>query len=775
MFRRKVNILSILTFLILFFLLVFYVTILVNRVIVYDEVQSENGIFDFTNTDFEEYKLNGITGKAAFYWNKLLIPEQLSQHQPDGLIQIPGIWNDFELNGASLKGYGYATYQFKILLPDNDLYALKIKEFENAYKLWINGELMTETGIVGTSKATMAPSWKRKMVLYKPEKQVMDVVIQISNFQHRKGGADDLMVFGKADHVIRYRSSLAGIELFLFGALFIIGSYHFVLFFFRPNDRSLLYFSLICLTMLVRLITTGEKIILEFIPSIDWLTAVKLEYLSYKLAVPFILLFFYQFYPREISGRIVKLMLWTAILFSLVVVFFPPIIFTYTPVFYQVIIAIVALYLVVCLAIALARHRDNALIFFVTYLFFVFIVINDILYYNKLISTGFMLPYGVFVLAYAKSIVLSKNLSLTFLKTEKLSLELDNTNKLLEKKVFERTEQINIQNNELEQQALKLKESNEQLKELNTFKESLTGMIIHDLKNPLNIVLNFSRDERVLHAGNQMLHLVHNLLDVQRYEDSVMKLNKRLISLHELINLAVNQLNFLLKEKNIELELKLTKDYPLMLDEEIMTRVFVNLLTNAVKFTPNQGKVSIFIKERSDSVSICIADSGPGIPKDQKMIFEKFGQLIVQRAGRSGSTGLGLTFCKMAIEAHGGSISYSSILGKGATFCCNLPKTETSSFSKKNKAEKNAQANTPKLAFDTSIYAFSEDEKNVMKDVVAELALLEVYEVGNIKKLLKNLEQSESETIKAWVTEVQGTLWQSDSDRFKQLIEMAGQ
>lgn len=775
MFRLKVNIISFLTFLILFFLLVFYVTILVNRIIVFDEVQSTNGTFDFSGVDFEEHRLNGLQGKAAFYWDKLLMPEQISRHQPDGLIQIPGIWNGFEVKGEALKGYGYATYRFKIILPDNDLYALKIKEFENAYKLWINGQLMTETGIVGTSKASMSASWKRKMVLFQPDNQVMDVVIQVSNFQHRKGGADDLMVFGKADHIIRYRSSLAGIELFLFGVLFIIGAYHFVLYFFRPVDRSLLYFSLICVTMIIRLITTGEKIILEFIPSIDWLTAVKLEYLSYKLAVPFILLFFYQFYPQEISRRVVRAMVYLAALFSMVVILFPPIVFTYTPVIYQVIIAIVALYLIVCLALALARRRDNALIFFVTYLFFVFIVINDILYYNKMISTGFLLPYGVFVLAYAKSIVLSKNLSLTFLKTEKLSQELDNYSKLLEKKVEDRTEQIKIQNSELEQQAKKLKESNEQLKELGNFKESLTGMIIHDLKNPLNIVLNFARDERVLHAGNQMLHLVHNLLDVQRYEDSVMKLNRRLVSLHELIYSAIDQLNFLIKDKNIEMELKLTKDYPLMLDEEIMVRVFVNLLGNAIKFTPNHGKVSIYIKEKTDSVSICFADSGPGIPKDQKMIFEKFGQLIVQRAGKSGSSGLGLTFSKMAIEAHQGSIYYTSVLGKGATFCCNLPKTDATKpaqpISQRMKDPK-PQIEEPGGA---GQHEFNAEEIAELSWVIEELAALELYEVGNIKQVLKNLEQTKSERIKSWMADVQGAIWNANEERYRQLLHMARQ
>lgn len=770
MLRKKENIISIGLFLALFIFFVFYITTLRSRIIINHDVKGINGIFDFTHTNFETDKLNGLDGKVEFYWNQLLTPDDIKinpNNKPDDYIQIPGVWNGTEINGQELKGYGFATYHFRLLLPEDDLYGLKIKEFENAYKLWVNGKLMTETGIVGRTKESMVPSWRRKTLFFQTTNKVADVVIQVSNFQHRKGGPEDIIVFGKASDVYNLRNTLSAMELFLMGVLLILGTYHLVLYTFRPKDKVSLYFSIICLLIMIRMITTGEKVILEIMPRLNWLTAIKLEYLSYKLIVPFFLLFLNQFYREEISAKLIKVMSYIAAVFCLAVIFLPPVMFTYTPIVYQLIIVGIAIYAFMVLLKASLQKRENALVFFISYTIFFMVVLNDVLYYNKIINTGFLLPYGIFVLAYAQSIILSKNVSLAFINIERLSDKLSQTNIELEKKVIERTQQISDQKEELEKQANMLIESNEQLKELNAFKENLTDMIIHDLKSPLNIVLNFSKDDRVVFAGNQMLNLVHNLLDVQRYENSKMKLNLENISVHKLLKNAVFQMNFLIKEKNIELQLRQSKDYIINVDPEIIHRVFVNLLSNALKFTPTKGLVTIYIKEKLNTVSICFSDSGPGIPKDQKnVIFEKFGQFIVQRTGRSGSTGLGLTFCKMAIEAHQGNISFTSVLGKGATFCCTLPKTAVadSIIPKDNQGNISPEANFNALEFTT-------EDKLLLTGIIEGLASSKIYEIGKIKQLIKNIDPEQTDNIKLWINHLQRAMLNSDEELFKALIE----
>lgn len=109
-------------------------------------------------------------------------------------------------------------------------------------------------------------------------------------------------------------------------------------------------------------------------------------------------------------------------------------------------------------------------------------------------------------------------------------------------------------------------------------------------------------------------------------------------------------------------------------DSEIISRVVQNLLANAIKFTPDGGLIRLGIEPAGELVRVSVIDNGPGIaPEYRKKIFEKFGQ-VESRAGRQrNSTGLGLTFCKLAVEAHGGNIGVDGEEGKGSSFWFELP------------------------------------------------------------------------------------------------------
>jgi two-component system, sensor histidine kinase and response regulator len=115
------------------------------------------------------------------------------------------------------------------------------------------------------------------------------------------------------------------------------------------------------------------------------------------------------------------------------------------------------------------------------------------------------------------------------------------------------------------------------------------------------------------------------------------------------------------------------------LDAEKVRRVIVNLLGNAIKFTPSGGRVELRAhwEAMQRRLTLSVSDTGEGIPpEDRQRIFDKFGQVTTRKAGRKMSTGLGLTFCKLIAEAHGGSIDVVSEVGKGSTFVVVLPARE---------------------------------------------------------------------------------------------------
>jgi signal transduction histidine kinase len=722
------------------------------------------GVLDLRGTVMHN-RLMTVEGDVEFYWKKLLSPDDLKSSivQPDTYIEIPGIWNGHIINDETLTGFGYGTYHFKILVSDMDHYAFAINEFDCAYKIWINNEVATG-GRVGISKKEMKPSWKRKTIHTHPDENgVIDVVIQISNFHHRKGGAEDAMVFGLMPEVIYYRYAHLATSSFLLGVLLVMCIYHFLLYVYRRKDWSNILFGAICFVMAIRLITTGEKLIVELFPAISWLTSLKLEYLSYKIVVPLMIGFVSLNYPGEVSKYVVKASVYLAALFCAVVLFTPPIVFTHTPVYYQIIIALLSLYLFYALVLALIRKRQQSVIFLLGYLFFMAVIFNDILYYNKVIDTGFFMPLGVFVLIFSQSAVLSLKSSQAFKTAEGYQDMLQNINAELESKVAERTTEIELQKRELEVQANILKEANNQLSELGLFKKNMTSMIVHDLKNPLNIVLNYGKDERILMAAKQMLNLVQNILDVERQEESHLELELVEVSLVEIISRALQQTGYLLYEKNIILIDYSAKNIILLVDKQLMERVMVNLLSNAMKFSPSNGKVTIASSIFDANILISVTDEGPGIPQEMHhKVFARFGQVAKRGIGKSESTGLGLAFCKMVVEEHEGNIGFESSLGAGSTFWVTL---------KIHRIEEVVQPEVPLEKIHIEGVDVSEKARRIITRYADELQSLKVYEISRIKTVMSQMEEESGGELKEWLGILNQHVWYGNQEEYDNMLK----
>ena len=230
------------------------------------------------------------------------------------------------------------------------------------------------------------------------------------------------------------------------------------------------------------------------------------------------------------------------------------------------------------------------------------------------------------------------------------------------------------------------------LQELEKLRDDLTHMIIHDLRTPLTSViagmqtlevvgdLNDSQREMIgiaVTGGETLLGMINDLLDVEKLESGSMPLDYGLLSAAELIEGAVRQVAWLAASNNLMLVRQVRGDLPpLPGDENKLRRTLVNLLGNAIKFTPPGGTVTVAAHRGGEgqSVVFSVSDTGEGIPPESfGRIFEKFGQVASRLGGRAMSTGLGLTFCKLTVEAHGGHIEVESGPGQGSTFRVTIP------------------------------------------------------------------------------------------------------
>ena len=243
---------------------------------------------------------------------------------------------------------------------------------------------------------------------------------------------------------------------------------------------------------------------------------------------------------------------------------------------------------------------------------------------------------------------------------------------------------------ELERQHTQVQENYDRLRELETLRDNLTHMIIHDMRSPLSGMLGYldlltmkisaklsptELEYFNLVQGNaeKMLRMTTAVLDVSRLESGQMPLNRQAYDLTVLARTSMESLGSLVGQRQLSIEAP-PEPVMAMADKEIIERVITNLLSNALKFTPDFGAVQITGSRKDAVVRLAVTDTGPGIPaKHHARIFEKFGAL--GKGAQGYSTGLGLAFCKLAVEAHGGEIGVESEIGKGSIFWFTLPVT----------------------------------------------------------------------------------------------------
>jgi signal transduction histidine kinase len=233
---------------------------------------------------------------------------------------------------------------------------------------------------------------------------------------------------------------------------------------------------------------------------------------------------------------------------------------------------------------------------------------------------------------------------------------------------------------------------NSELDELNRLKDLLTSSLVHDLRQPLTALLaglpmierdrSCSAETREIVAicragGEKLLGMVNDLLDIGRLESGQHLTQLTSLSPEEFIGPGAGAIQQIAQEQEIELTIGLAENLPkIQGDHERLSRVVMNLVGNALKFTPAGGEVSVSAREDSAAgrLVVSVTDTGPGIPKEsQGRIFDKFAVLDKGAPAGRTSSGLGLTFSKMVVEAHGGDIWVESEPGEGSSFLFSLP------------------------------------------------------------------------------------------------------
>lgn len=225
--------------------------------------------------------------------------------------------------------------------------------------------------------------------------------------------------------------------------------------------------------------------------------------------------------------------------------------------------------------------------------------------------------------------------------------------------------------------------------ELMRLQEDLTHMIIHDMRNeltPIVAVLDLvtqtaKLDEKekrfmqsALTASNNLTNMIQSLLEVSKLEKGELPLNRQRLDARSVTKEAAQSFSAQAEKKGVELSTNCDDGVQVDADQDLLRRILYNLIHNAFKFTPKGGKVTLSASKGDEGVTFCVQDTGPGVPKAyHEKVFEKFASAELRQQGERRGTGLGLTFCKLAVEAHGGKIWLESEEGRGAKFFFTIP------------------------------------------------------------------------------------------------------
>ncbi|MDD2963980.1 MAG: ATP-binding protein [Bacteroidales bacterium] len=330
---------------------------------------------------------------------------------------------------------------------------------------------------------------------------------------------------------------------------------------------------------------------------------------------------------------------------------------------------------------------------------------------------------------------------------------------------------LDSQKREIESQRDAISKAFEQLKELTDYKEGIRSMIVHDLKNPLNSILNpplhYSdqlKIETARRAGRRMLNLVMDILDVQKLEESHLKPEKQPVDCNTLLAEAIAEVEYLGQPRGLLFQKLADQPLKVACDPELIHRVIVNLLTNAVKYAYQQTEIVVMAVPCEDAsrVKIAVSNRGDGIPSDFiGSVFDKFTQHSARKSGGVASTGIGLTFCKLTVEAHGGAIGVESEPGENTTFWFTLEASHDEVAP--------LHSNSVPLKT-TAVHELTEADRLVVEPVRRQLQMLEIHQITKIRKAIRLLDQHRNERIDYWLENLLMAVETNDIKKYNSIV-----
>jgi signal transduction histidine kinase len=655
------------------------------------------GVLDLREMQNPNKFIVSLNGEWEFYWKQMLHPYNFKRAvtpKPDFYGKVPSYWTDYSDKNIKPEKYGYATYHLTVLLPKNinRKLAFDVPVFDSSFDLWVNDTLVASNGQPGMNEEETRPQYAPDFYKYTTTSDTLSIIINVSNFHHRRGGFWLALKLGSFSEVNKKRANIWAGEYATMSLLLGFALFFLVFFFLYPKDRIMAFFSMALIGLAFRPLFNSQFLIYDFFTP-GWQWTVKLEYLSLFIILIGLTWFADSLYPSKLI-RIAAFII--SVIFSLsfiATIIFPVKVFSYSIIAYYPTLIILALYTLFRSFAGMLKKRVVDTIYFAAFVLFTIGSVHD-----TLVSLGksegrigYVMSFVVVVFIFIQAVLLLYKWITAFYEKEKLHNELEFLNINLEKLVNERTLELITRNEEIEKQNNRIALQNKQLSDALQLKNKLFSVIAHDLRSPVvNILymLNLLKEKEYkekydtfanssIEYAQLVINLLENMLVWGRGQEDKIKYSPEK---HDLANIILPNLS-IFKEtsdrKDISINFSQIGNSVAYVDKDLIDIVIRNLLSNAVKYTNRGGRISILVKNRTNNgegLLLKICDNGIGMPEAMKnSLFTSTEIKSSPGTEDEKGTGLGLKLCQELVKINMGTISVESKMGEGTCFMIILP------------------------------------------------------------------------------------------------------
>lgn len=627
------------------------------------DAKAKDGALDLTAHNFHSEPMVLLGGEWEYFPNVLATNVKEIDTLKKQKINVPGTWN----------GDGYGTYHLRLTLPEApENFRIHMTAQLTAYDVFVDGRLRAASGKPGRVKAETQPSTSPLTWSLTPG-TTHDIFLRIANFHHRKGGLFAKIRLAPQSVMVNAIKRSVFMDLSLVGVLAMMALHYIFVFFYRYRNFTELFFALVCITILARTLTTGEKTLLYLWPSAPFILYTGLEYVSYFWAVPLGIAFFSSltsgFMPRVIAWIFCGI----AALFSVSVIILPLKLYSHAAYFYLPIVAVGILLIAVYLVMLLFKRDRDAIFLALGFFLVISSAINDALNTLEVIHTAYILQFGFFCMIACFSAVLAHRFANSFTTIEEKSQELSLANEQLEERILSRTEELN-------QAKLAAEDANRR-------KANFLSLISHDLRSPLSGVFSVLQllqggvvskesEARMLGASEksigQMLSIITTLTELHRATFQMTE-ERQLVSPSILLDEDIETLCQNDPECRARIVNKLDPEWKVVTHKPLLSHLLRNLVSNALKFSEANKQVTIYrVDEKTNAIAV--EDKGVGMPLERVDAILQNKRIYASKSvsGEEG-IGLGLTICRDLLIDAGGRLEVRSVLGEGSTFIIVLP------------------------------------------------------------------------------------------------------